>query len=122
MLNFLSMKRLVAVVLLFVCMPAFARKKDPAVEQRKAAVVEMKKYFEQNDVQVGVYAEGKQSEIVTFFLPDSAVAGMLRFEKTEVEIAKDKLKSLGFKTVRIVGAQAIFSTTFPKGKWEIPLE
>lgn len=103
-----------------------AKTKDPAVEQRKEFVNRYTQTLEREGwPPAGVMLAGKEKDVLQIWFHNAAVERIYVFEKQYVEPlrqgeGKAKMKALGFKTVEI--KTDVFSASFPKGVWDIPLD
>ncbi len=118
------MKRVSFVLLLVVVSSFSAAKKDPAVEQRKDFITHYAQVLERDGWPSVVLLAGKSKDMLQVWLPQTPVEGMYRFEERYVEPLKrehaSEMKALGFHSIQI--KTDVFSATFPKGVWDIPLD
>jgi hypothetical protein len=116
------MKRMCSLLLLISLSTFAVAKKDPAIEARKQFATDFMQLLElQNDAKVVVLA-GKEKDVLQIWLPGEGPAGMNLFEQRYVEALKKspKIKEVGFHSIQL--KSDVFSITFPKGVWDIPID
>ncbi len=118
------MKCALCLLLLIASVPTFA-KKQPGDDARKEFVSNFNKMLERDGRTAWAGMEGKSHDVLQIALPNAPVPYMYEIEQAYVEPLKSepyksKMKALGFSIIEL--KSDVFSESFPKGVWDIPIE
>src|SRR5678815_5177982 len=114
--------KLAAVVLLLSSLLAFAKTKDPAIEQRKAFLVRVEQLMEHDGWVVPMVLAGKQKDVLEVWMPDTPVARIRLFAQRYLDPLRKEgeMKTLGFRLIRVKTNYG--GATFPDGIWDLPID